>query len=86
MPVGHRSPHHLIPKMFKGREVVHLHPICHRKIHATWTERELKNRYHTVERILEHPDIQTFAAWVAGKPADFYERTEDARSKRRRRR
>jgi hypothetical protein len=85
MPPGQRSPHHLVPKMFKGRETVDLHPICHRKIHSLWSERELKNRFHSIERILEAPEIRTFVAWVRGKPAEFYERTEDARRKRRRR-
>lgn len=86
MPPAEQSPHHLIPKMFKGREVVLLHRICHRKIHSLWTERELKRHYHTIPRILEHPDIQTFVRWLAGKPPEFYERTENARRRQRRRR
>jgi len=85
MPVAERSPHHLVPRMFKGREVVHLHRICHRKIHATWSERELKNHYHTIERILTHPQIANFVRWVAKKPPGFYERTEDTRRRRQRR-
>lgn len=85
MPRGQRSPHHLIPKMFKGRETVDLHPICHRKIHSVWSERELKNHFHTIERIRAAPEIETFVRWVKGKPAGFYQRTENARRKRTRR-
>src|SRR4051812_681923 len=43
--------HHLVPKVFKGTEKWKLHRVCHTKIHATFTERELANYYHTWERL-----------------------------------
>lgn len=86
MPPGERSPHHLVPKMFKGRETVDLHRICHRKIHSLWSERELKNRFHDLDLIRAQPEIERFVQWLAGKPPAFYERTENARGKRGRRR
>ncbi|MCW2275211.1 hypothetical protein GJ654_14400 [Rhodoblastus acidophilus] len=47
---------HLMPKTFGGRETVALHPICHRKIHTSLSERELRDRYHTVSaRSLRDP-------------------------------
>lgn len=79
--------HHLIPKTFKGKDTVPLHKICHQKIHATFTERELERYYHTFERLLEHEQIVKFVAWVATKPLDFYMKnddTSDRRSKRKR--
>jgi hypothetical protein len=79
--------HHLIPKTFKGKELVALHKICHRKIHATFTERELFNYYHTIERLRENEHIQSFIKWVAKRPIDFYDgskETVDRKSKRRR--
>jgi len=51
------SKHHLIPRTFKGRDIVLLHRVCHRQIHATFTERELLNYYHTIERILENENL-----------------------------
>ena len=51
--------HHLIPKTFKGKAKEPLHKICHRKIHATFTERELLKHYHTWERLREHENITT---------------------------
>lgn len=79
--------HHLVPKTFKGKDTITLHKICHRKIHATFTERELLNYYFTIERILENEHIQSFAKWVSKKPSDFYDSTRDTserKSKRRR--
>lgn len=79
--------HHLVPKTFKGKETVTLHKICHRKIHATFTERELLHHYNTMERILENDHIQTFIKWVSRKPSEFYDGTKDTserKSKRRR--
>lgn len=37
--------HHLVPKSLKGREQFPIHRICHRKIHATFSERELLRAY-----------------------------------------
>ena len=85
MPEEQRSRHHLIPKKFKGRETVELHAICHNKIHSLWSERELKNRFPTIELILAEPEIQRFVAWLAGKPPEFYERTEDSGGRKPRR-
>lgn len=80
--------HHLIPKTFKGKETIDLHQICHRKIHATFSERELLNYYFTVERILENEHIQAFVKWVKNKHPSFYDfskETADRKSKRRQR-
>jgi hypothetical protein len=74
--------HHLIPKTFKGKETVRLHKICHRKIHATFTERELLNYFHTVERLREHDEIAKFIKWVAKKDPDFYDSSRETTNRR----
>ncbi len=76
--------HHLIPICKKGgyTEQITLHTICHNKIHSVWTEVELSQYYHTVERIVGHPDIQKFVKWLANKSPTFYSKTK--RSNRRR--
>ena len=75
------SKHHLIPKTFKGKEIVLLHRICHRQIHANFTERELLNYYHTIERLLENENIQKFVKWVRNKPPNFHVRTRNTTRK-----
>lgn len=74
--------HHLVPKSEGGRETVPVHPICHRKIHSTLTERELAVLYPTPERLRDHPDIARFLKWIAKKPPDFFKRTRGAADKR----
>lgn len=66
-----------------GRETQHMHRICHRQIHALFTEAELARTYNTVDALLEHPQIQRFVGWVKNKPVDFMERTRTSRLKRR---
>ena len=70
--------HHLIPKSRHGKygDKILLHTICHNKIHSIWTESELSGYFHTIERIMTHPDMQTFAKWVSKKPVDFYAKTK----------
>lgn len=65
--------HHLIPKLKGGKETVLIHKICHRKIHSLFTESELKNTYFSIEKLLEHPDIQIFVKWVQKKSPEFYD-------------
>ena len=76
--------HHLVPKSLKGREQFPIHKICHRKIHATLSERELLRAYHSWEALQKHEDIRSFIDWVAKKPPGFYTRTFTANDKHRR--
>jgi hypothetical protein len=78
--------HHLIPKTFRGKVTIPLHRICHTKIHATFAERDLAHYYFTTERILEHTEIQKFVLWVKKKPIDFYDKNDETRDRKRKRR
>ena len=67
--------HHLIPKSHRGTETVLLHRICHRQIHALFTETELARQYNTVDKLKNHEEILRFIQWVKQKPDDFFERS-----------
>lgn len=77
--------HHLIPKTFKGKLTVPLHAICHQKIHATFSERELHHYYHTPDRLRQHSEIQRFIKWVSKKPIDYYDKNDDTKDRHRKR-
>lgn len=74
--------HHWVPRSEGGREATALHTVCHRKIHAVLSERDLARHYHTADRLRAHPEIARFLTWVSGKPPEF---TSPHRSTRRRR-
>ena len=79
--------HHLIPKSKRGKDVIRIHKICHRKIHSIWTEKELAEYYNTPARIREYDEMVKFTKWVKKKPPDYYSGTKDSnvrKSKRRR--
>jgi len=79
--------HHLLPRAFGGKETIELHRICHDKLHHVFSEREMKNFYHTIERIVQHEEIQKFIKWVKNKDPDFYSSNKDSqvrKSKRKR--
>lgn len=77
--------HHLVPKTFKGKHTIPIHRCCHQKIHATLSERELLQYYHTVDRIRDHPEMQKFIKWVRNKPPGFYSKNDDTKSRKRQR-
>lgn len=74
--------HHLLPKSQGGRHKALVHRICHRKIHATLSERELARAYLSWEALQAHPEIATFIDWVRSKPPTLNDRS--ARPRRRR--
>jgi len=80
--------HHLIPKLKGGRngQTVMLHKVCHAKIHSLFTEPELARTYSTIEKILEHEEIQKFVGWVSKKHAEFYESSKETGNKKNKRR
>lgn len=77
--------HHLIPKTFKGKGTITLHRLCHNQIHHYISEREMEKYYHTVERLLEHENVQKFVNWVKNKDPDFYIMTRDTKARNRKR-
>lgn len=72
-PLGERIEwHHVVPKSQGGRETVALHPICHRAIHARFSNKELARLYPTLEAVKERDDIAAFLKWVANKDPNFH--------------
>jgi|SRR5690349_21314220 len=67
--------HHLLPMSRGGRgtPTLIMHKICHSKIHAVLSEKELERYYHTIERLQEQEEIAKFIKWVSKKPPEFYD-------------
>lgn len=74
--------HHLIPSTFGGKEKIPLHKICHNKLHHTFSEREMVNYYHTIERILENEEIQKFVKWIRKKDIYYYSKNKDTKKRK----
>jgi hypothetical protein len=84
IPKLQQDAHHFVPKSKGGKVTEVFHRICHRQIHALFTETELARRYNTVEALLVHPEMAHFVDWVKTKPDDFYERTHKSQRVRER--
>jgi hypothetical protein len=67
--------HHLMPisRGGRGTPTITLHKICHNKIHAVLTEKELQRYYHTTDRLQQQEEIAKFIKWVSKKPPEFYD-------------
>jgi hypothetical protein len=59
----------------KGTETVMLHKICHDKIHAVFTEAELKKRYNTIEQLQQNEVIARFIKWVRKREPEYYDKS-----------
>ncbi|MDQ7958761.1 MAG: HNH endonuclease signature motif containing protein [Pseudomonadota bacterium] len=82
IPADQRDAHHLVPRSQGGRLTQVLHRICHRQLHALFTEAELAREYPTIEALKRHPAVARFIHWVQAKPPGFMEKIR--RSARRR--
>lgn len=69
--------HHLIPVSKGGKHTTTLllHKVCHDKIHAVFTETELKRHYHTIDRLQAHEEVSKFLKWVRRKEPQFYDKS-----------
>jgi hypothetical protein len=63
-----------ISKGGKGTETVMLHKICHDKIHAVFTEMELKKHYNTIEQLQQNEEIARFIKWLRKKEPQYYDK------------
>lgn len=79
-----QSLHHLIPKLKggKGGPTVLVHHICHKEIHARFTETELARQFNTPESLRADPRMEAFLAWVAKRPPGFLSRVPGGARKR----
>lgn len=82
IPPDQQDEHHLVPRLKGGKETSTLHRICHKQIHALFTEAELAREYNNVEALLSHPEILKFVRWVKTKPPGFCEKARMSHRKR----
>ena len=71
--------HHTVPKAKKGRCTVPVHPICHRAIHANFSNGELARTGGSRASLLASETVARFLNWIADKPPDFHAPTRGAR-------
>lgn len=71
--------HHRVPKSQGGTETVPVHPICHRTIHASVSNRELAGAFADLDALRQHEDVARFVRWIADKPPDFHAPTRPSR-------
>lgn len=74
--------HHLVPKSQGGKTKSLIHKICHRKIHANFSEKELATSFFSWQALRQHPDIAAFVQWLANKPPTFYDNSRKPAKRR----
>jgi len=66
-PEEYIEKHHLVPKAKKGKETIDVCCDCGDQIHQLFTNKELKNKFNTLEKLLAEPQIQGWVKWVQAK-------------------
>ncbi|MCL6699167.1 HNH endonuclease [Sphingomonas sp. NSE70-1] len=72
-PLGQRIEwHHPVPKSRGGREKRAIHPICHRTLHARFSNAELERIGDAPGTLRSDEEIARFLIWIANKDPDFH--------------
>jgi len=79
IPKSELQAHHWIPKSKGGSETANLHAICHRQVHALFSESELAKEFHSPQQLLADERFAKFIAWVSSKPIDFKQSTRKSK-------
>ena len=81
---GDESEHHLVPKSRGGAKgpKATFHPVCHKQIHALFSESDLEVFYNSVSKLRGHRDVKRFVKWVRKKPNGFNIKTRIRRKRR----
>ncbi|MGV3511753.1 MAG: hypothetical protein ACO1OX_07075 [Novosphingobium sp.] len=61
-----------MPKSRGGRATEAVHPICHRTLHATFSNADLGRIGGDVGALKANQDIARFLSWIAKKDPDFH--------------
>ena len=71
--IDNDSEHHLVPKSRGGSHgsTVTLHEMCHKQIHALFSERELAISYNDINSLKDHRDMKRFIKWINKKDPGF---------------
>lgn len=80
------SDHHLTPKSRGGQETLPICLDCHKSIHAFFTNKELEDKFNTVENLLGDEKFAKHIKWLSKQdPTRSFrtERVNDKKSKRR---
>lgn len=70
--------HHLVPRSRKRQQSEDFGPTaelcrdCHRKIHATWDNKTIGQKYNTIELLLEAEEMQEYLNWIKKQPGTAY--------------
>ena len=77
------SDHHVIPRSRGGKQKELICHACHKKIHATFDNRELEQEFNSVDMLISHPDIRKFVRWMRKQPPEFVPQSKESRERRR---
>jgi len=70
--------HHLIPENRAESPTITLCRPCHEQVHATFTNEELREEYHTVETLREADRLSGYLSWIRSTDKlDIRVRTSD---------
>lgn len=59
--------HHLVPKSKKGKDTIDVCCDCGDQLHQLFTNKELKNKFNSLDKLLAESKVQNWIKWVQTK-------------------
>ncbi len=73
--------HHVVPRCKGGTETAPTCHSCEDFIHKTWSHKDLRDAFNTVEKIQADPRFQKFLRWLYKQQPSAFFRTRRNRSR-----
>lgn len=84
-PNYHPSDHHMVPKSRGGRVTTTICRDCHTAIHALFTNKELEQKYFTVDALLTHDEMRKMITFISKQDPGGRVRTRASKTRSRKR-
>lgn len=83
-PMHYASDHHLVPKTRGGKDTVTICYDCHQAIHSLFSNKDLENKYNTVDSLLSDERFAKTAKFISRQDPTRKTRTKNAKDQKRR--
>jgi hypothetical protein len=83
-PVPHKSDHHLTPRSRGGKKTLPICLDCHKSVHAFFTNKELEDKYNTVDALLGDEKFAKHIKWLSKQDPNRRYRTKRVAEKKHR--
>lgn len=76
--------HHIIPRVFGGKELLKICLDCHRQLHVLFNNKMLAEELYSIDKILANEAFSKYVSWVEKRPYGVIHKVKHSKNTRKR--